>query len=93
MDEIQLILNKLTNLFGYEIPRCESPDLYFQLMALQVGTLANPEAEDQLRSLEKIRVLCKICELFVRRKIKVQKEFLKTFNKDDNNDTDQPRRT
>ena len=70
------ILQKLSDAFGYKIPECQSLDLYFQLMALQVGTLANPEAKDQLAAIEKVKLLCEICELLLENKIKVINNFI-----------------
>lgn len=66
----------LEELFGYEIARCEDPQLYFQLMALQVGALANPEAQEQLLSIKKIKALCELCEERLSLRVQVQQEFL-----------------
>lgn len=71
------LLKQLSKLFGYEVPEQQSPDLYYQLMALQVGTLSNPESKEQLKSIKAIMVLAEICEIKLEAKVKVQEAFLK----------------
>ncbi len=73
---IRKVLQELSNALGYQVPECQSPDLYFQLMALQVGSLSNPEAKEQLAVIDKIRLLCEVCELILERKVKVIDNFL-----------------
>ena len=43
------LLEQLSKILGYEVPECRSPDLYYQLMALQAGALSNPESKEQSR--------------------------------------------
>ncbi len=74
------LLKKLSDMFGYEIPECDGTELYFHLMALQVGMLVHPEAKDQVVSLRKIRLFCELCELILVNKIKVVDNFLGAFN-------------
>ncbi len=75
------LLQKLSDMFGYEIPGCDGTELYFHLMALQVGMLVHPEAKDQVASLRKIRLFCELCELILVDKIKVVDSFIDIFTR------------
>ncbi len=69
------LLEQLSKILGYEVPECQSPQLYYQLMALQVGTLSNPESKEQLRSIDIIVILAEICKIILKDTIKVQESF------------------
>ena len=73
------ILKELSDAFGYEVPECDGTELYFHLMAIQVGSLAHPEAKDQVASLNKIRLLCELCELILVPRSKVIDSFIDVF--------------
>ena len=73
------LLEQLSKILGYEVPECQSPDLYFNLMALQVGSLLNPESKEQLRSIGIIILLSEICKIILGNKVKVQESFFNTL--------------
>jgi len=77
------LFKRLSEAVGYEIPMGEDTQLYYHLMALQVGSLANSNAKDQRKSLEIIVLLCEVCRRIFDNRIKVQEDFLEALSHED----------
>lgn len=80
---MEILFKRLSEAIGYEIPVSEDTQLYYHLMALHVGTLANPDAKDRRKSLEIIVLLCEVCRRILDNRIKVQEDFLEAFAHED----------